>query len=734
MTRNRIAKCWVRPGAVAPIIALSVIAGDAQQQPPPPQRAKDVLTEGVRAVLVDVVVRDKRGQPVRDLALSDFEVLEDGVPQTIGSFTPVFGGAPATAPATPPASGTGDALSAAAGSSPPVNSGPAVTALVFDRLSPEARRLAVQASQNYLGTKDEAPNFIGIFGIDLGLTPYAPFTRNANVLRQALATMAGRASASFNSAEQRQQKTNADQAAASAAQVVSSAAAAGGPAGAAAMGTAPAAALLAQMQSNMIRDFDVMERDQQGYSTTNGLFAIISTLRRLPGRKSLVLFSEGLAVPPAVQRLFLGVIDAANRANVSIYTMDAAGLRAESPQATIRDQVNQAAGGGQGILGSSAGGSAPLTKALENNEDVLRQDPHNALGELSQDTGGLLFENTNNLRQGFDRVESDLHNYYLVGYTPINEAYDGRFRTIEVKVKRPGVTVAARKGYFAVRDSGGMPINPWEAPALGALEQKPVPNAFPVRAGALLFPERDRLGLVPIVVDLKTAPLTFQPSADGKTYTSDFAVLVRFLDQQNQVTRKVSQHYEVKGPLAGLERAKQGEVIFYREPELPAGLYTMETVVYDAPSGKSSVRFSTVEVPKDAVDTLRMSSLVIVKRGEKVPEKDRRADNPLLVNDVILYPNLGEPVSKGAKELGFYFAAYPVKGGPAPESVIELLQDARIVAQLPMPLAAADASGRIQQVGRLPLDQIAPGTYELRAVVKQGAQQIFRSTMLRIVE
>ena len=97
-------------------------------------------------------------------------------------------------------------------------------------------------------------------------------------------------------------------------------------------------------------------------------------------------------------------------------------------------------------------------------------------------------------------------------------------------MKRPGVTVAARKGYFAVRDPGGVPINPWEAPALGELERKPVPNAFPVRAGALLFPERDRPGLVPVVVDLKTAPLTFQPAADGKTYTSDFTILVRFLD------------------------------------------------------------------------------------------------------------------------------------------------------------------------------------------------------------
>ena len=516
-------------------------------------------------------------------------------------------------------------------------------------------------------------------------------------------------------------------------QAAARAEAAGGPGAAAAVGGAPGDALLAEMQSKMIQDFEVMERDQQGYATTNGLFAVISALRRLPGRKSLVFFSEGIAIPPAVQRLFLGVIDAANRANVSIYAMDAAGLRADSEQAKIRDQVNQAGGAGRGILGAGGGGNVPLTKALEKNEDVLRQDPHNALSDLAQDTGGLLFENTNNLRQGFDRIEHDLRNYYLVGYTPGNDTYDGYFRTIEVKVKRPGVTIAARKGYFAVRDTGGLPINSWEAPALGALEQKPVPNAFPVRAGALLFPERDRPGLVPVIVDLKTAPLTFQPAADGKTYSSDFAVLVRFLDQQNQVARKVSQHYEVQGPVADIARAKQGEVIFYREPELPAGVYTMETVVYDAPSGRSSVRLSTVEVPKTDAGTLRMSSLVLVNRGEKVPEKDRRTGNPLLVKDVVLYPNLGDPVSKMSNEVGFYFAVYPAQGGPAPESVIELLQDGRRVAQLPMPLAAADASGRIQQVGRLPLSQLAPGKYELWAVVKQGSERAFRSTMLRIV-
>jgi hypothetical protein len=210
-------------------------------------------------------------------------------------------------------------------------------------------------------------------------------------------------------------------------------------------------------------------------------------------------------------------------------------------------------------------------------------------------------------------------------------------------------------------------------------------------------------------------------------------VIVRFLDQQDQVVRKVSQHYEVKGPAAEVERAKQGEVLFYREPELPPGLYTMETIVYDAPTGKASVRFSTLEQPKIDTGKLRMSSLMLVKRGEKVPDKDRRAENPLLVKDLLLYPNLGEPVSKTSREAGFYFTVYPAANGPAPQAALELLLNGTLVAQLPMALSTPDASGRIQQVGRLPLDQLTPDTYEMRAVVKQGDAQVFKSVMLRVV-
>jgi hypothetical protein len=102
------------------------------------------------------------------------------------------------------------------------------------------------------------------------------------------------------------------------------------------------------------------------------------------------------------------------------------------------------------------------------------------------------------------------------------------------------------------------------------------------------------------------------------------------------------------------------------------------------------------------------------------------------VKDVLLYPNLGEDISKGNQEVGFFFTVYPGAAGTTPEAVLELIQNGQPLAQVPLPLDAPDASGRIQQVGRLPINALAPGTYQLRAIVKQGSEQVFRSATLHI--
>ena len=95
------------------------------------------------------------------------------------------------------------------------------------------------------------------------------------------------------------------------------------------------------------------------------------------------------------------------------------------------------------------------------------------------------------------------------------------------------------------------------------------------------------------------------------------------------------------------------------QPQLEPGVYRMEVVAYDAVAGTASVRYSTVEKPRTSPDQLRMSSLVLIRRGEKVPQSDRLPGSPLYVGDTLMYPNLGTALKQGVdKELPFYFTAY----------------------------------------------------------------------------
>jgi VWFA-related protein len=718
---------WI-PIVLAGLLVPAVIA---QQPAPPAQRATGTVKSDATAILVDVVVRDKRGDPIMDLSAADFEIEEDGVKQQVGSVTLFASSEPvSTSEGRKPAA----AAAPVAPKLPTAPAPPPVVALVFDRLSPEARSLAHKAALGYVAKADSNAS-IGVFGIDLSLKIYQGYTHDAALLKKAIEEVGSRSTSQFDSATGR---ADADGRAARAANIMNSFQAgvqAGGPgaaaAGAGAGGTAPAA-IMAEMERRTLETFEVLERDQQGYATSNSLLALVNSMRTLPGRKSVIFFSEGLSIPPAVVAQFRSVIDSANRANVSIYAMDAAGLRTESTSKEARDNINAAAARTLSRNPTADVTGSAMTQALEKNEDTLRMDPHSGLGELADDTGGLLVRNTNDLSAGFRRVDEDMRNYYVLTYVPTNDVFDGKFRTIKVNVKRGGADVASRKGYFAVRAPGGLPVKTFEAPALAMLDVTPVPNAFPVRAVAVKFPERDRPGLVPVLVSLSASSLTFVPSEDKQTQHADFTVLVRFRDQANEIVRKLSQHYQFDGPSDRVEAMKQGEVLFYRQTELPPGVYTMETVVFDSVSNRASVRFSTVEQPRAAADGLRVSNLVVIGRSEKLAEGDRPADNPFLVGDLLLYPNLGTPLPKSeAKELAFFFTIYP--GGAAkPTAVLELMQNGKLLAQSPLPLEAADASGRIQQVGRLPLETLAPGTYDLRVVVSDGAAPQMRSVLVRI--
>lgn len=698
------------------------------------QQREQKVVVGTNEVQLDVVVKDKKGRPVKDLKPGDFEVFEDGVKQPIESFRLVNRGSAAETvkPAeskTEPAPATSVVKKAEPATvTRDIETKVSAIALVYDRLAPEARKRAHDAALSYVGEGAIQESYAGVFVINLGLTTLQNYTNDTALLRRAIDRAGMTASSTFESNGASQSGGTTQKIT----QATATVSGAGGGAGAAAAGAAAGAAgvdaMFAQMEERSKETFEVLQRDQQGFSTFNGLLAVVNSMKRLPGRKAIIFFSEGLALPPNVRRHFDSVINNANLANVSFYAIDTAGLRAESPEAASRDAINSRVfrrmeSSGRPDL------SGPMTKNLERNEDILNLNPQNGLMQIAAETGGQFIGDTNNIAPKLKQIDEDLNTYYMLNYAPTNQNYDGKFRNVSVKVNRSGIDVQSRKGYFAVNSTGSSPVLFYEAPALALLNSATPPNAFPLQAACLNFPEAAKPGRTSISVQAPASAFTFLEGKDDKekkSFTTNFSIVVLVKDQAKQVVGKLSQNYVLAGSMDKVNAVKNQNILFYRETELPPGKYDVEVIAYDTPSTKASLRKTTIEVPDADETLLRLSSVSLINRIEQIKEK---LDSPFQLGEVMVYPNLGEPIKKSAQKLGFFFTVYPAKGKvDATKLNLELTGSGKSLANFPLKLTAPDATGRIQFASALPLDSLNPGVYELKITVKDGVTTMTRAT------
>ena len=469
-----------------------------------------------------------------------------------------------------------------------------------------------------------------------------------------------------------------------------------------------------------------LAREQQGLASLNALRAVIEGLSVLPGRKSVVFFAEGLALPETVLPQFDSVVATANRANVTVYTVDAAGLRVHSKDAETGREIRAA--GAQSMIVNPDGSTGGSLGALERLEDVLRKDPRTSLTLLADRTGGFLIENTNDLARGFQKIDADRRFHYLLTYTPKKQNFDGGWRSISVRVPSRKVEIRSRSGYPAVRLLSAIPLLAYEGPALAALERTPPPADLPLRLGAFVFPEAKGGSRAVLMVAASGPTLTFAETPDG--FRTDFLLMARVKHASGEIVRKGSQPYRLTGPAADRDRTQKGEILFYRQPELPPGRYTVEGVVHDALASRAGVARLPLEVPADT--GVRVSSLVIVSRTERLMSGELDAENPLQVGNRLIYPNLGQPLQRRrGGTVAFYVTIVP--SGTAPvEARLHILQSGRIAAELPVPLDAVDGSGRIQQLSQIPAAGLGAGDFQFRLVVKQGAAQQVREAGVRV--
>jgi VWFA-related protein len=538
-----------RIASVVACTATAVALAGAQQ--PPPGRTPATFESFSTAVLVDVVVRDGKGRPLTDLTAQDFEIREDGVAQTLGSFTRVSRG---------DGIGINVALKEPGGVSvigtpPPPEDGaaeieerhPSVTALVFDALSAEAVAFCQRAALDELPMQVKPNARFGVFATSPAIVPLQGYTDDPTLVRNAVRRVMATSSSTRPDGESLQALRDRREVLDRQAQVAVQQQSTGGGAGlaggnASSIGQLELDRRQAISQLRMLQSFDTLDREQRGVSTTGALFSVLQSLVEMPGRKTLILFSEGLPASPALQSNLQAVVEAANRANITVYAIDASGLRAVSGTLETRREIEEASKERlRQLAAPNDATDQPIMRLLERNEDLLRLDSQTGLARLAKDTGGFLVSETNNLRGALRRIDEDTRFHYLLTYAPSNTNFDGRFRAIDVKVKRPGVQVFARNGYRALRKPVAPTTVGYEASALAALDAQKLANAFPFTSSVMSFPERKRLGLSPLVVRVKTDVLTFEERPDEGSYRAEATVVARYLDAGgNIVTRPVS--------------------------------------------------------------------------------------------------------------------------------------------------------------------------------------------------
>ncbi|WP_291981120.1 VWA domain-containing protein [Luteitalea sp.] len=412
------------------------------------------LRTATTTILFDVVARDRKGAPVRDLAVADFELSEDGSRQAI---TAVFGpgGRPLDTPAAPSGTTPGAATTAEpavpqSGESraPAGDVSPSVVAFVFDQLSPEARPMAARVADAMLAgmpTRD----WVGLFALEHRLHIAQDFTQDRTAARTALSALAQRPIVGKDASATQSTRTGIDLDPS-----VSATVGAESRGGAQDFATrqrllngAGPERLLYAMEMRMAETYERYTRDVQGQMAAVGLRAIATGMAGLTGRKAVVLFSEGLPLSDQARTLFDTMVAAANRAGVTFYPVDAAGLRAHSTVAAAAREQDYA---GRVALGDEGRSQGAWTRDLEKQADLVRSDGTASLSRLAKETGGLLLENTNNVERIAKRIAEDQASHYLLAYTPARGEMDGTYRRVTVKVKRKGTSATHRSGYWAV--------------------------------------------------------------------------------------------------------------------------------------------------------------------------------------------------------------------------------------------------------------------------------------------
>ena len=609
-----------RSAIVASIVAVAAVmpsAPGAQQRP--------VFRSNLNVVTVDVIVRDKSGAVVRGLTAADFEIREDGRPQAVASFSfeeitekalpaletaDLLGGVEARMAeeagrsAAPPASKPEPAAAPSPMTSDMV-AGRRLITLVFDvsSMQPEDVQRAVDSARKYVDEKMTAADLVAVATVGSMLSVLTDFTSDRAKVAAALGTLA-----------------------------FTDGTATEAPAAATAAVDEAAAEATEETTSVEAAELDMFNNDVR----LRALKTLAEALAPIEQKKAILYFSAGMQRSGQDNQVELrSTINAAVRANVVFYPIDTRGLQAVVPGGDAR----QASGRGTALF--SGRGVEQQFAQLSSSQDTLTS--------LAGDTGGRAFTDSNDFGEAFARVQRDMSAYYLLGYSSTNPAKDGRFRRIQVRVKREGFRVEARAGYYADRDFTHTSRTDRETQLEEQMFAAVSATDLPVLVTGGWFRLSADKYYVPVAL---TVPGSAVPVANEKDPVSiDVLGLVR--DERNFPVGRFRETLKLP---PGTGKTLAGKQVLYQSGvTLPPGRFSVKVVVRENTTGTVGSFEAPIVVPELKQAAMKVSSVVLSTQLQ--PAAKGRTDNPLVRDGVQLLPNLTHVVGKDQK-LFFYYEVY----------------------------------------------------------------------------
>ena len=682
---------WLMWGGLQPAAGFS-----PQTQPEAPAEAP-LFRSGTNEIVLDFIATDRRGRPILDLDKQAVTVIENGAKQQVLGFRLV------------------DATAAASALSRPRP--PQLMTLVFESLDADARRQARAAATELIASAPRENMYISVVGINQQLCLLQPFTTDRDALKSAIDRATSGKPLAWIEQSNKLRASLAESPSASGVE-----------------------RRLREVMLQMMRSREVITEGPR--ATIFGLLSLVRGQQTFPGRKGLVYVSSGISRPPHLDEPFRNLIGSANRANVSVYAVSAEGVATSRQNASAIQQMQQAAGISAEAISRDEGGSNDRRAQFASADHLIggdfaetasRKNVQQALRELAESTGGEYFADTNDFRRPMRQAVQELASYYEITYNPGIENHDGSFRRTEIQVNRAEAKIRARSGYYALPPTAGLDsLLSYELPMIKSLSAQPLPREVAYHASAVRFQPAGGKTQTAVLVEVAMSSVTFTEDPQQSRYRSRLSLVALVKNAQNEIVQKFSHDLPLIGPLDKIALAKAGRFLYKEKLELPPGRYLLETAVFDHGSNKTGAKRAALVVPM-AGKGVQMSHLSVVRRFDAAA-KDLDPAEPFQFQGGRVTPTLAASVFgvKGAA-LSLFFVVYPDPAIAAkPEAVVEYIRDGAVVGRGAVPLGEPDAQGRIPSVMSSPADAMPPGSYEVRAVVKQGETATEERTFVTI--